>query len=277
MFEPGKLLENIRRKTPCIHCITNYVTVNDCANILLASGARPNMADDPAEMEEITGLSQGLLLNIGTLSFRTLDSMLIAGRTASKMGLNIVLDPVGAGASGMRLGALHKILDAISVSVIRGNASEIRALYGIDGRSCGVDVCPEDEIDENNLDKAVKMAQELALQHDCVVAISGRLDVIADAHHAFVVKNGHELMPSITGCGCMLSCLTAAFVSANPECRLEATVASFCAMGLAGELAFKDYRKLGYGNATCRNRLIDNIFLMDAEQLDRESKYENIK
>ncbi|HWT27027.1 MAG TPA: hydroxyethylthiazole kinase, partial [Mobilitalea sp.] len=131
MFD--RIIEKIREKSPLVHCITNYVTVNDCANILLACGASPIMADDRLEVEEITSISNALVINIGTLNERTVDSMLAAGRKANELNHPVILDPVGAGASRLRTDTVKRLLSEVKFSVIRGNISEIKAVYNGSG------------------------------------------------------------------------------------------------------------------------------------------------
>lgn len=270
----GHYLEAVRSKGPCIHSITNVVTVNDCANVLLACGAYPNMAEAEAEMEAMQTVAAGLYLNIGTLSDSQVAAMLRAGAAANRLGHPVVLDPVGAGASPYRNEACAKLLTELDVAVIRGNVSEIKGLCGIGNSSRGVDANPLDAITEENLAEAVAMAGGLARRHRCVVGISGALDVVTDGIQAYVVRNGHELMPKITGSGCMLSALTAAFVAASPAEPLAATLAAFCAMGIAGERAFAEYRPSRTGNAGGRTKLIDELFFMDGVTLDQEARYE---
>ena len=191
MFE--NMLENVRKKNPLIHNITNYVTVNDCANIVLACGASPIMADDKKEAADITEICAGLNINIGTLNTRTIDSMLIATDTA------------------MRL------LKEVKFSVIRGNISEIKTLASGSGTTKGVDADVADKVTEDNLDEAVAFAKAFAEKTGAVIVITGEIDVVADSKKAYCIRNGHSMMSSITGTGCQLSAMTAAFVTANPE------------------------------------------------------------
>ena len=265
--------ENLRQKAPLIHNITNYVTVNDCANMVLACGASPIMADDLGEVEEITALCAGLNINIGTLNSRTIDSMLLAGRTANRLGHPVVLDPVGAGASRLRTGTALRLLEEVQFAVIRGNISEIRTLASGAGTTKGVDADVADRVTEENLDAAVRFAKGFASRTGAVIAITGAIDIVADRDTAYCIRNGDAMMSSITGTGCQLSALTAAFVTANPGRTLEAAAAAVCAMGLAGEVAHRRLTPLD-GNATYRNYIIDAIYNMTPQQLEEGANYE---
>ncbi len=271
MFE--NILENVRKQCPLIHNITNYVTVNDCANIVLACGASPIMADDKNEAADITEICAGLNINIGTLNTRTIDSMLIAGKRANELNHPIVLDPVGAGASKLRTDTAMRLLKEVKFSVIRGNISEIKTLASGSGTTKGVDADVADKVTEDNLDEAVAFAKAFAEKTGAVIVITGAIDVAADSKKAYCIRNGHSMMSSITGTGCQLSAMTAAFVTANPEYPLEAAAAAVCAMGYAGEVAHSRLTEMD-GNATYRNYIIDAVYNMTPEMLGKGAKYE---
>ena len=271
MFE--NMLENVRKKNPLIHNITNYVTVNDCANIVLACGASPIMADDKKEAADITEICAGLNINIGTLNTRTIDSMQSAGKRANDLNHPIVLDPVGAGASKLRTDTAMRLLKEVKFSVIRGNISEIKTLASGSGTTKGVDADVADKVTEDNLDEAVAFAKAFAEKTGAVIVITGAIDVVADSKKAYCIRNGHSMMSSITGTGCQLSAMTAAFVTANPEYPLEAAAAAVCAMGYAGEVAHSRLTEMD-GNATYRNYIIDAVYNMTPEMLGKGAKYE---
>ncbi len=267
-------LDNLREKTPLIHCITNYVTVNDCANILLACGGSPIMADDEGEVEEITSLCAGLDINIGTLNSRTIQSMLKAGKRANALGRPVVLDPVGAGASSLRTNTTNQLLEQVRFTVIRGNSSEIKMVALGTGDTQGVDAAAADATTQENLPQVAKYAKELAGRTGAVIAITGAIDLVADASKALAIRNGHPMMSKITGTGCMLSAITAAFVAANPGKALEATASAVCAMGLCGELAYQKVKAQGAGTGTLRVALIDAMSNLTGEQLEGGAKIE---
>ena len=245
----GTCLDNVRKTTPLVHNITNYVTVNDVANILLACGASPIMSDEPEDVEDITSICGGLNINIGTLNSRTVTSMLLAGKKANQLGHPVVLDPVGAGASHLRTDTAFRLLREVQFTVIRGNISEIKTLASGAGTTKGVDADVADKVTEENLDSAVAFAKAFAARTGAVIAITGAIDIVADAQKAYCIRNGHPMMSAVTGTGCQLSALTAAFCAANPDKPLEAAAAAVCAMGLAGEIAHARLTPLD-GNAT---------------------------
>ena len=269
----GICLDNVRKTVPLVHNITNYVTVNDVANILLACGGSPIMSDEPEDVEDITSICGGLNINIGTLNSRTITSMLLAGKKANLLGHPVVLDPVGAGASQLRTDTANRLQREVKFTVIRGNISEIKTLASGAGTTKGVDADVADKVTEENLDSAVAFAKAFAARTGAVVAITGAIDIVADAHKAYCIRNGHPMMSSITGTGCQLSALTAAFVTANPDQPLEAAAAAVCAMGLAGEIAHSRLSPLD-GNSTYRNYIIDAVYNMTPAQLEEGATYE---
>ena len=269
----AEMFENVRKTCPLIHNITNYVTVNDCANMVLACGASPIMADAKEEVEEITSICSGLNINIGTLNARTIESMLLAGKKSNELGHPVVLDPVGAGASALRTQTASKLLEQVKFTVVRGNISEIKTLAVGTGTTKGVDADVSDRVTEENLSEAVSFAKAFAEKFSCVVAITGAIDIVADANIAYCIRNGHPMMSSITGTGCQLSALTAAFLCANPNQPLQAAVAAVCAMGLAGEIAHSRLTEMD-GNSTYRNYIIDAVYRLTPEALEKGARYE---
>ena len=257
---------NVRTTTPLVHNITNYVTVNDCANALLAIGGSPIMSDEVKDVVEITTICGGLTINIGTLNERSIDGMFAAGERAGELGHPIVLDPVGAGASSLRTSTAGSLLDRLLVSVVRCNMSEAKAVAGAAASTRGVDVNPDDAVTEGNLVSSARFARSLAARAGCVVAITGAIDIVADADRAFAVRNGSALQGRITGAGCMLSCLCTAFAVANPDDLLGSQVAAVAAMGLAGQVAESRMGKLD-GNGSFRTYLLDALFNLDGDAL----------
>ena len=267
------MFENVRMNCPLIHNITNYVTVNDCANILLACGASPIMADDKEEVADITTICAGLNINIGTLNSRTIASMLIAGKRANELNHPVVLDPVGAGASKLRTETAIQLLKEIKFTVIRGNISEIKTLASGSGTTKGVDADVADKVTEENLDDVIAFAKAFAAKTGAVIVITGAIDIAADSKSAYCIRNGHPMMSSVTGTGCQLSAMTAAFLTANPEYPLEAAASAVSAMGYAGEIAHGRLTEMD-GNSTYRNYIIDAIYNMTPEMLEKGAKYE---
>lgn len=269
----GKYLEQVRTKAPLIHNITNYVTVNDVANVLLACGGSPIMSDEPADIIDITSICNGLNINIGTLNVRTIEAMYAAGQKANELKHAVLLDPVGAGASKLRTDTAMGLIEKIHFDVIRGNISEIKTLAFGNGTTKGVDADVADAVTEENLDQAVAFVKSYASQSGSVIAITGAIDLISDGKVCYVVRNGRPEMGRITGTGCQLSGMMTAFLAANPEEKCAAAAAAVCTMGLAGEIAY-GYMQPGDGNATYRNRIIDAIYNMTQEMLEKGAKYE---
>ena len=233
----ANILDTVRRHGPVVHCITNYVTVNDCANVVLAAGGSPIMADDAAEVEDIVALSQALVINIGTLNSRTVESMVLAGRCANSLSKPVVLDPVGAGASALRNATLQRLLDEVRFTAIKGNASEIGFLAGTDAKARGVDAESASLVTEDRLESAVATARRLSQRTGAVVVTSGAIDIVAHAGGAWAVRNGHPLMARITGSGCMSAAVMGCCLGVAPHEAPQACLCGVCAIGLAGEIA----------------------------------------
>lgn len=269
----GECLENVRNTIPLVHNITNYVTVNDVANILLACGGSPIMSDEPKDVEDITSICGGLNINIGTLNERSIEGMFLAGKRANALGHAVLLDPVGAGASTLRTQTAVKLMEELDLTAVRGNISEIKTLALGSGTTKGVDADVADAVTEANLEEAVTFAKEFAKKAGCLVAITGAIDLVSDGQVCYVIRNGRPEMGKITGTGCQLSGMMTAFLVANPENQTEAAAAAVCAMGLAGEIGFAHMQE-GEGNSTYRNRIIDAIYNMDGNTLNQGANYE---
>ncbi|MCI8513159.1 MAG: hydroxyethylthiazole kinase [Lachnospiraceae bacterium] len=257
----------LERVSPVVHCITNYVTVNDCANIILAGGGRPVMAHHPGEAAQITAGSRALVLNMGTL--HDTDSMLLAGKKSNELGHPVVLDPVGVGGSDLRQQTFRSLAQAVRFTVIRGNVSEIKYLATGAGGISGVDAADADRITGENVSSAAELACSLAERLGCVAVISGSIDIVADARRVCFVQNGHPIMAKITGSGCMSTALIGAFLGACPEEPFEAALAAVAVMGVCGELAFAKTEAQQGGTMTFRTHLIDQVSLLTADKLTR--------
>jgi hydroxyethylthiazole kinase len=270
-----RALDTVRASSPLVHNITNYVTVNDCANALLAIGASPIMSDEPRDVSDITTICSALTINIGTLNERSIEAMKVAGQRSAELEHPIILDPVGAGASALRTQTAGLLLDTLPIAVIRGNMSEAKALAGGAQTTRGVDVCPADLVQEANLAESARFARDLAAQTKAVVAITGPIDIVADAETAYAIRNGSPLQERITGAGCMLSCMCAAYAAACPEELLEAMVAAVASMGLAGQLGEQRMRD-DDGNASFRTYMIDALYNMDGDALEVGARVEKV-
>jgi len=253
----GNVWRAVRELHPIVHCITNYVTANDCANLLLGCGASPIMADAVEEAEEITTLSASLVLNIGTLNGDTIAAMFRAGAKAAELHHPVVLDPVGAGASALRTETALKLLHEVHPCILRCNISEWKMLAHTGSVSRGVDAADIDRVTPENIGEMGTLLRRFAVEHGCVTAVSGEIDLIAapDGRLA-AIRNGDAMMSGVTGSGCMLSAWCAACAAAEPQDLFHALCAAHCAMGIAGEIARRGLLP-GEGNASFRNRMID--------------------
>jgi hydroxyethylthiazole kinase len=260
LSSPAPLLGRIHEQRPLVHHITNMVVMNDTANITLAIGAAPVMAHALEEVEEMVKLAGALVLNIGTLTPEQIEAMVRAGKGANELGIPIVLDPVGAGATSLRTESALRLLRELHISAIRGNASEVGTLVGVAAETRGVDSISLSE------DREV-VASRAAHEFDCVVAITGARDVITDGERLAYVENGHPLLAAITGSGCMATTLVAAFLAVEPDAWL-ATIAGLVALGLAGEMAAP---RAG-GPGTFRSHLLDAVAALDEETIARGQK-----
>lgn len=270
-----EILSNINLKTPLVHSITNYVTVNDCANIILASGGSPIMADDIGEVGDITAICSSLVINMGTLNERTIKSMLLAGKKANELGHPVVFDPVGAGASTLRNETALTLLQEVKFSVIRGNISEIKFLATGGGNTQGVDASDADRVTPENIDSVILLAKTLSKKTGAVIVITGATDIAADENKAYVIQNGHPMMGKITGTGCMLTAVIGSFIGANCDNILDAAGAAVCAMGLCGELAYKRLADIDGGTGTYRMLIIDYMSKMNGNLLEEGAKIES--
>ena len=266
-------MDNVRKNVPLVHNITNYVTVNDVANILLACGGSPIMSDEPEDVEDITSVCGGLNINIGTSHQSSIEGMLLAGKKANELGHPVLLDPVGAGASRLRTDTALRIMKEIKLTVIRGNISEIKTLAYGSGTTKGVDADVADAVTEETLNDAIAFVKNFARKTSCIIAVTGAIDLVSDGEICYVIRNGRPEMGKITGTGCQLSGMMTAYVTANQEKPLEAAASAVCIMGLAGEIGWSRMQE-GDGNATYRNRIIDAVYQMTGEDLEKGAKYE---
>ena len=258
-------LRAVRLHAPLVQCITNFVTVNDCANVILAVGGSPTMAHDIREAAEAAQAADALVLNLGAIG--EVEAMLAAGAAANRAGHPVVLDPVGAGSTSLRRTESARLLAGLRLDVVRGNASEIKALALGQSAGSGVDAARGDAVTEETLCRTAELAGLLARRTGGVVAVSGAVDVITDGRHTALLRNGCATMARITGSGCMLTSLMGAFCGALPGQPMAAAVAAAAAMGVAGELAEARRLKNGTGSATFRTDLIDALFNLTEEQL----------
>jgi hydroxyethylthiazole kinase len=260
MIDPGATLATLRERKPLVHSITNYVVMNETANAVLALGALPVMAHAREEVEEMVGLAGALVLNIGTLEPAWVESMLLAGRAANERGVPIVLDPVGAGATSYRTETAKRLLDELDVTVLRGNPGEVATLVGVAAEVRGVE-----SIGAGG--DPAELAREAARTLGLVASVTGPTDHVSDGEQVVVIRNGHELLASITGTGCMSTALTGCFVAAKDD-SLEAAAEALVAFGVAGE----DAAAGAAGPGTFHARLYDALAALDPATLTERAK-----
>lgn len=272
-------MKDLRERSPRVHCITNYVTAGDVANMVLAAGGSPVMAQGLHEVEDVTSICSSLVLNLGTLEERTIPAMEAAGRKAAGLGLPVILDPVGVTASRFRRQTAIDIIRKTSPSVIRGNEAEIRALnQELRGHEAG-NTGGVDSETFGTIESRIETACSLRDLTGAVVVMTGVEDVVAGKEKKFIVRNGHPWMARITGSGCMLDGLMGAFCGLygelGPDGPLEeAVVMALSAHGLCGELAAGETAGRGGGTGTFRMYLMDKMSLLDDETLERGKKIE---
>jgi len=265
-----ELLNRLKNKKPLIHNITNYVTVNDCANILLAIGASPIMADDLKESADITSIASALVINIGTLNERTIESMIASGEKANELNIPVVLDPVGAGASSFRNETTKRILEEIKISVLRGNMSEIKFIAGLESETKGVDASESDL--KSDSDEGVRVAKSLAKRFNCTVAITGVCDIVSDGEKSVTIENGTKMLSNVTGTGCMTTALVGGYLGAceTKEDLFIAAISGIVSMGICGEIAEERAGNIGLGSF--HMAIIDAVSNLDEDILLNRNK-----
>jgi hydroxyethylthiazole kinase len=261
LISAGCTLRTIRERRPLVHQITNYVVMNETANATLALGALPVMAHAVEEVEEMAGIASALVLNIGTLSERWIEAMLLAGRAATARGIPVVLDPVGAGATVYRTATARQILDAVGVTVLRGNAGEVATLVGAEAEVRGVESMAVGV-------EPAELAREGARRLGVVASVTGPVDHVSDGERVLAVANGHQLLAAVTGTGCMSSALTGCFLAGKPEQPLEAAAEALAAFGVAAE----DAAASAQGPGTFHAHLYDALYALDPDTLDARAR-----
>ncbi len=256
----SSLLTDVRAKRPLVHHITNYVTVNDCANVTICAGAAPVMAHSSDEVVEMVTMAGALVLNIGTLDSAQIESMLRAGTKANELNISVILDPVGAGATRFRTNSVNRLLHDLNITVLKGNAAEIATLAGVKGDIKGVDSYG---VKGEPLDIAKGLATALSL----TVAISGPTDIVTDGKRTLLVDNGHPLMGKVSGTGCMASSVIGAYTAVSKD-YVTATAAALSAFGLAGEKAFEKC----CGPASFKVALLDELYCLTPEEFEKGAR-----
>ncbi len=267
-FALSKLIEiknNVIQGKPLIHCITNHITINDCANVVLAVGGKPIMAEHCDEVFDITSSAKSLAVNLGNISDNRMKSIMISGIRAREEGIPSIIDIVGVSCSKLRLDFALEFIDRCKPSVIKGNMSEIKAIYGLNTRSKGIDVSDDDITTEDTIKNNIDIVRRLAIKTNSVVVATGAIDIISDGYEIYVIENGCEELSKITGTGCMLNVLISTFIS-NKDI-INGAILGTVIMGISGELS-----KNARGTGSFKIELLDNISSIKSEDI-----LENIK
>jgi hydroxyethylthiazole kinase len=265
MTSAGATLRAMRVQKPLVHQITNYVVMNETANATLALGALPVMAHAGEEVEEMVRIASSLVLNIGTLSGHWVEAMLLAGGAATARRIPVVLDPVGAGATGYRTATAHRILHLVDVTVLRGNAGEIATLVGAEAEVRGVESIGAGM-------EPAELARAAARSLGVIASVTGPVDHVSDGERVLAVSNGHALLATVTGTGCMSSAITGCFLAAKPSAPLEAAAEALAAFGVAAE----DAARGAEGPGTFHARLYDALYALDPDTLDGRVRIEEL-
>jgi hydroxyethylthiazole kinase len=250
-------LEAVRKKKPLVHHITNWVTINDCAQVVKTFGASPVMAHAPEEVADMAGMASALVLNIGTLTSEFIESMKIAAKSANQKKIPVVLDVCGAGATPFRDKKCMELIQETRIDIIKGNGSEIARIAGKQVKTKGVDTT---EVDDN----LKHIAADTAKTYKCTVVITGKDDFISDGKRTFIVSNGDEMMSHVVGTGCMAASVIGAFAGASPADITGSAAAGLSCYGIAAELAVKEI----CGPGTFKEKLFDCIFHLDEETIN---------
>lgn len=256
------LIEKIRKEKPLVHHITNIVTINECANITLCTGALPVMANAPEEVAEMVEHAGALVINIGTLNREQIEAMYIAGTRANELNIPVVIDPVGVGATTLRTNTVINLLSKIKSAVIKGNPAEISILAGEGGIIKGVESVGE-------YSNIINTAKILAKNYNCTVVVSGKEDVVTNGNQTFLIANGHPLLGQVVGTGCMLASVIASFLGTKED-TLNATIQGLLAFEIAGELAAELDGVRGPG--TFKLALLDELKNLKVETIEKRAK-----
>jgi hydroxyethylthiazole kinase len=259
-MNPGEALKKVRQQAPVVHHLTNWVTIYDCANVLKVLGASPVMAHAAEEVEEMAGIAQALVLNIGTLTADLVEAMKKAAKAANKKGIPVVLDVCGAGATRLRDRKSFELLDEARIDIIKGNASEVARICGEKVATRGVDAAKVEK-------DLIGLAKKLALERKCAVVVTGKEDVITDGEKTILVNNGEAMMSRIVGTGCMASSVIGAFAAVQKD-PVEAAACALAVFEVAAENAVKESR----GPGSFKEALFDQLYLLTPEIADQRSK-----
>ncbi len=251
----------VKNQAPLIHCLTNHISINDCANVILTVGAKPIMAEHPAEVADITTAAKALVLNLGNISEPRLQAMNIAGKVAQAKGLPITIDLVGVACSTLRLAFAREFIATCKPAIIKGNISELKAFGGLSTSAEGIDASPADMLTDQNAVEVFSFLKNLSQRTGAIIAVTGKTDIVSDGQNIYLLANGCEMLSAITGTGCMINALTGAFLAAGDP--LIAAISALSLMAISGELAATK----AAGPGSFKMHLLDNLFCLQPEEL----------
>lgn len=263
-FKPSEHMAEVRRTVPLVHHITNYVTVNDCANVCICAGGSPVMSDAEEDVSDMAGIASSLVLNIGTLNRRTVDSMFSAGRKAKGNGTPVMVDPVGAGATPFRTDVSNRLIDELRPEVIKGNAGEMGVISGLGGEVKGVD-------SHGASGDVSDIVREVARGRRCIAAATGPVDYVSDGDVTLMLENGDRLLECVSGTGCMVSSMIGCYIAANGP-----SVWSVASAISAFNVAAEDAARAAKGPGTFKQALLDAVYNLDSDTLDSKVRWVEI-
>ncbi|PHV69182.1 hydroxyethylthiazole kinase [Sporanaerobium hydrogeniformans] len=260
-----EIKDKVNKEKPLVHCLTNTISINDCANAVLALGGKPIMAEHPREVKEVTVTANALALNLGNITDSRMEAMLLSAKVAYEKGIPSIIDLVGVGCSKLRREYAKELIKKAPPSVIKGNMSELKALYELPSHAQGIDVGKEDEVREDNLEENTALLRQLSKATKAVIVATGAIDLIVYEEQVYRIDNGCEMLTKLTGTGCMLNVMIATLISTGKY--VEGAVLGTLMMGIAGERSQETK-----GNGSFRVALLDQLCTLTAEEIIEESK-----
>lgn len=251
----------VKNHAPLIHCLTNHISINDCANVILTVGAKPIMAEHPAEVADITTAAKALVLNLGNISETRMQAMNIAGKVAQQKGLPITIDLVGVACSTLRLAFAREFIATCKPAIVKGNISELKAFGRLSTSAEGIDASPSDMLTDQNAVEVFSFLKNLSQRTGSIIAVTGKTDIISDGQNIYLLANGCEMLSAITGTGCMINALAGAFLAGGDP--LIAAISALSLMAISGELAAAK----AAGPGSFKIHLLDNLFCLQPEEL----------
>ena len=268
-IQVSRIINYVKKNKPLIHCLTNHITINDCANVILSIGGKAIMAEHPDEVEDITRNSNVLVINLGNINNERMVAIEVSAKIAIQKKIPIIIDVVGVNCSKLRLNYANKIIMNYNPTVIKGNMSEIKAILGQDTSSKCIDVSEEDKITKSTVEENIKIIKSGSKKLNSIILSTGEIDLISDGNRSYIIKNGCEQLSRTTGTGCMLNSIIGTFLSEKEF--LIGTILGTALLGIAGEKASSDK-----GMGSFKIKLLDNISELDEVEILKNIKIEEV-